>query len=86
MYYRNQNSSDKFLKICSLVTLFDELLIKTKFRTPVSELLVPYCVSLRDVALSRCDLGKREGFALTTRLVTRELCRIKDYFEKKKWL
>ena len=83
MYHRNQNSSNKFLKICLLVTLLNEFLIKRYFHTIVSEFLLSFCVSQSYIALSPCELGKCESFAVTTRLFTRELCRIKDYFEKK---
>ena len=55
-----------------------------QFHTAVSEFLVSFFVSQSNVACSRCELGKYEGLAVTSRFVTREVCRINDYFEKKK--
>jgi hypothetical protein len=63
-----------------LVTVFKELLINRKFPTTVSELLLPFCVSQSYTALTRSELGKCECFAVTTRTVTHEVCRINDYF------
>jgi len=63
-----------------LVTLLNALLIHTKFPTTVSEILLPFCVSQSYTALTRCEAGKCGCFAVTTRTVTHEICRINDYF------
>jgi len=56
------------------------MLIKRKFHTTVSEILLPFCVSQRYIALTRCKLGKCECFVVTTHTVMHEVCKINDYF------